>query len=360
MQSIVCIPAYRPTQTLIELAKNIAALRQGPIVIVDDGSGPEFATIFRAAAVIDGALVLRHAVNCGKGQALKTAFNHILLHFPDCLGVVTADADGQHLPEDVVRLCEALERSPGALTLGCRQFSRSVPWRSRAGNIISAKVFSFFLGKRISDTQTGLRAIPRAFLPALLHIQSTGYEFETEMLIRAVRNRLPLEFIPISTVYEKGNATSHFNPFLDSLKIYYVFIRFCSLSMAAAILDFSIFFLVFWMYNSIMLSSITSRCISSAFNFYTNKTIAFKSTGGIWAEAAKYFMLAAVILTISYGSIVYTVDYLGFNVYFSKIFVETILFLISFTAQNSLVFTGNAKTIPLGPGGGVPGPPSDA
>src|SRR5262249_16001168 len=163
-----------------------------------------------------------HAVNLGKGQALKTAFNHYLLRCPqDSVGVVTADADGQHLPADVLRVAETLERGPATLVLGSRGFEGAVPARSRVRNVPTRLILRWLIGRSVRDTQTGLRGIPRRFLPELLAMEAGRYEFELDMLIRATEERIPIAEIPIETVYG-GPAQSHFNPLRDSLRIYFV------------------------------------------------------------------------------------------------------------------------------------------
>src|SRR5579872_7294401 len=139
LQLAVVIPAYRPSGGLVDLVRTLTEKTAPPIVIVDDGSGPEFRAVFDAVAAFPGVQLLRHAVNLGKGAALKTAFNHILCSSPALVGVVTADADGQHHPDDILKVAEALRAEPEALILGSRSFDQDVPLRSRFGNIADRK-----------------------------------------------------------------------------------------------------------------------------------------------------------------------------------------------------------------------------
>src|ERR1051326_3455616 len=88
----VIVPAYKPSAGLIDLVQNLARKSLPAIVIVDDGSGPEFHAIFDRVAQFPNVHLLRHAVNLGKGPALNTAFNYTLCTWPDLVGVVTADA----------------------------------------------------------------------------------------------------------------------------------------------------------------------------------------------------------------------------------------------------------------------------
>ena len=196
----------------MDVVRRLTAASGYPVVIVDDGSGPAYRDVFTRVAELPGVRVLRHAVNLGKGAALKTAMNHVLCALSAAIGIVTADADGQHHSEDVLRVAEALASNPEALLLGCRGFDRDVPLRSRFGNVLTRGVMHALLGRNLTDTQTGLRGIPAAFLPTLLRLETGGYEFELEMLIAAHQFSLPLVEVPIRTIYEPGNRPSHFNP----------------------------------------------------------------------------------------------------------------------------------------------------
>jgi glycosyltransferase involved in cell wall biosynthesis len=179
----VLIPAYRPSAGLIDLVRDLAARGMPAILIVDDGSGPGFRGIFDRVAELPKVQVLRHAVNLGKGAALKTGIHHALGEFPELTGVVTADADGQHHPADIERVAAVLTENPDALVLGCRTFDDAVPLRSRFGNILTRRLMQLLIGASLQDTQTGLRGIPAAMFAPLLRVEARGYEFELEMLI---------------------------------------------------------------------------------------------------------------------------------------------------------------------------------
>lgn len=215
MRSLVLVlPAYEPSPKLPELVRELAPLFAG-LVVVDDGSRHADA-VFASLAELPGVRLLRHATNCGKGAALKTAFADVLQHFPDARGVVTADADGQHLPADIRRIAEATAAHPDRLTLGVRAFERHVPFRSRLGNFWTCGEFFLLTGTWIRDTQTGLRGIPRAFLPRVAALAGDRYDYESRMLVAAVKLPRPPVQIPIATVYEDGNRTSHYRPLADT------------------------------------------------------------------------------------------------------------------------------------------------
>lgn len=226
MICVIIIPTYQPDYSLLTLIKSLNLFR-APIIIVNDGSDKAYFPIFKMLEQQMQVTVLHHSINQGKGQALKTGFRYFLEHFSNhYAGVITADADGQHAPSDIHRLCDLFGHSPKTLLLGCRTFQKKVPWRSRLGNILSRATFRFVVGYSLQDTQTGLRALPREFLKSLVKIPLMRYDFELEMLLCAFRQKIPFKEIPIQTIYKDGNQNSHFHPLKDALKIYLVFFRF--------------------------------------------------------------------------------------------------------------------------------------
>src|SRR5215470_6538059 len=215
------IPSYQPTDTLPGLLEELRRMSPAPIVVVDDGSGAGYAAVFDRVRQIADVTVLANAVNLGKGAALKQGMNHILLHHPDCIGVVAADADGQHAVADIIHVTEALQADPGRVVFGVRAFDTAVPLRSRFGNAVSRYIYRFLIGIDLSDTQTGLRGIPRRLMELCLAIRANRYEFETEQLVVIKTHRMPVREIPIRTIYFDGNRETHFRPLRDSARIYF-------------------------------------------------------------------------------------------------------------------------------------------
>jgi glycosyltransferase involved in cell wall biosynthesis len=333
----VVIPAYRPSAGLIDLVRSLAG-RVGPIVIVDDGSGPDFAATFSAAAAFPNVQLLRHAVNLGKGAALKTAFNHVLCAMPDVAGVVTADADGQHHPEDIEGVAATLAANPDALVLGARAFGDDVPLRSRFGNVMTSGVMHALLGRKIADTQTGLRGIPVSLLPRLLRVESTGYEFELEMLIAAHQLAIPVVERPIRTIYEPGNKSSHFNPIVDSMKIYFVLLRFGGVSLMTALLDNLVFILAVHRFGSVLASQVLGRFFAVIFNYSMVRSSVFYSHQRHKAVLPKYLALVVASGTCSYLGIQALSKEFGVPVVAAKLLVETVLFFVNFAVQRLFIF----------------------
>lgn len=214
---VLVFPAYEPTMALAHLARQLAPEFRA-VVVVDDGSRREAsAEVFASVARTSNVRLLRHVANRGKGAALKTAFAEILRDFPDAKGVVTADADGQHLVDDIRRVAQAMLANPARVTLGVRSFSGSVPFRSRLGNLWTCAEFFLLTRRWVRDTQTGLRGIPRALLPRLAALKGERYDYESRMLVAAAKLPGGPAQVPIATVYEPGNGTSHYRPLADTM-----------------------------------------------------------------------------------------------------------------------------------------------
>lgn len=214
-QVVVVIPAFEPDGRLPDLVRRLRTDFPA-IVVVDDGSRHAGA-IFDELRTINGVIVLSHAENRGKGAALKTAFAEILKRFPDVTGAVTVDADGQHLPADIVRVADELQSHPRQVTIGARCFGSDIPFRSRLGNLWTIAEFRLLTGRAIHDTQTGLRGIPLKSLPKLLTLPGERYDYEIGMLVNETLSSEGCREIPIKTVYENGNRSSHFRPLADTI-----------------------------------------------------------------------------------------------------------------------------------------------
>ncbi|MDQ2844614.1 MAG: glycosyltransferase [Acidobacteriota bacterium] len=344
MQISVLIPAYKPSVDMVGLIHALIKSEFVAIIVVDDGSGPAFEPQFSAVKDLPSVHVLRHAINLGKGAALKTGINYAMCRFPDHAGLVTADADGQHHPEDVLRIAEELLTSPDALILGVRQFGRGVPLRSRLGNTLTRVVVEVLVGSRSADTQTGLRGIPRVLLPVLLKIRSCGYEFELDMLIAAKHYAVPLVEKSIRTIYLDGNSSSHFNPVFDSMRIYFVLLRFSFVSLLTAVVDNLVFYGIYRFTQSILLSQVGGRTAAVLFNYTAARRAVFLSRERHGVVFPRYLLLVLASGTLSYLLISFISPRTGLPVIAVKLIVEGCLFLVNFAVQRDFVFMKRRDT----------------
>ena len=233
MRNVICIPAYRPDQKLVDLIETLEELGFIHIVLADDGSGRDYTPIFVRAEEL-GCVIVHHEHNLGKGAALRTGIEKSVRQFGRDINIITADADGQHLPQDIEKISDTLNNYPDHLVLGVRDFdSDSVPPRSRMGNKITSAFFKAGTGVTCSDTQTGLRGIPSSLISLALSTKGDRYDYEMNFLTAAVK-KAPLIMIPIETVYLDGNKASHFHPVRDSFLIYKEPLQKAGIGLAAA------------------------------------------------------------------------------------------------------------------------------
>ena len=352
----VVLPSLDPDEKLTAVIDGLLEYGFTDIILINDGSKPENLHYFEEADRHPEVHLLHHEVNRGKGAALKTAFTWFLENRPDAKGVVTVDGDNQHHPADT-KACSEHMMETGRLVLGVRDFDQpDVPFKSRNGNKITSFVFKVFVGMIISDTQTGLRAIPRKDLQILNTVSGDRFEYETNMLLAMKTHSIPFDEVKIRTVYIEENKSSHFRAFRDSWRIYKLilahFFKYTLSSLASAVVDEGLFVLLTHLLRNALsgfaLTAIpmaVARVISSLMNFYVNKKLVFDAHVSTGKAMAKYFALAVpqaiAQLALTYGA------YELFRISESATFlrgliyaiVMTILFFASFVIQQRWVFT---------------------
>ncbi|WP_095153938.1 glycosyltransferase [Pseudomonas sp. Irchel 3E13] len=296
---MILIPAYEPDGTLVKLVDELLEMMRStnqnvPLLVINDGSRREVALQVFADLEARGIEVVTHPVNKGKGGALKTGI--AIARDRGMPYVLTADADGQHLPVDILRVMAAGVETGNSVILGRRVFDESTPLRSKFGNELTIRVFHLVHGKRVNDTQTGLRFIPACFYEDLLAITKDKYDFElAALIIFARRNRL--QEVVIQTVYEPGNPSSHFRKLQDSAKIYAVLLRGGMVSLFLALMDFLTFQLVDSISGSTTLSVVVARTVGTLGYFYLARNFIYKVGGNTLSTFMKYLIL--VLLNIS-------------------------------------------------------------
>lgn len=334
---IALIPAYKPSDTLTGLIKELA-YKGFAVVTVNDGSGSEFDDIFEVAKAY--STVLTHDVNCGKGAALKTGLCHIMRTYREPYTVVTLDADGQHSIEDAQRVCAAAAENEDALVLGVRAFSGNVPLRSRLGNGITKAVFALSSGKKVADTQTGLRAFSHKQVKRMTDIRGERYEYEMNVLMEYARSETQITEIPIETIYIDGNSSSHFNAVKDSYRIYKEILKFSASSLMCFGIDYVLFCILSIITGSAVISNVSARVVSAITNYEINRNMVFKSSTPVKTSALRYFLLAVFILFCNTGMLTLLTQYAGINTYIAKILTEISMFALSWAVQRTVVFSG--------------------
>lgn len=343
MTSAVLIPAYKPDKALLDTIDSIRdSSFSGDIVVVDDGSGEEYAEIFEKAE--QRALVIHQFPNAGKGAALKNGIKYICDNYPECAYIITADADGQHKTEDILKLAEYLEKDKG-FVIGARRFEGEVPLRSRFGNSVTRFVFRLLCGRRVSDTQTGLRGFSKELFDYMLKVKGSRYEYEMNVLIQCAADKIQINEIPIKTVYENNNSSSHFKAVRDSARIYKTIflnspvLKYLLVALSSYLIDYLClrgFHATF--VHSVSVAALLARCISAPVNFILNRVFVFRATTGRVASAAGYAALAGCVILAKMLLIKLFADILEIDLAIANLITEILLFLCNYFVQKLIIF----------------------
>jgi len=206
----IVIPVYNHGAQIRRVVEKCLQFRL-PVVVVDDGSTDTTPDVL---AFLSGVTVIRHKKNQGKGASLLAGFNAIL---QSADWAVTIDADGQHDPEDIFSLTQAIPSGQRPLVIGKRagMEHKNVPWTSRWGRRFGNFWVWASCGRWLSDSQSGFRVYP---LPETLQLgtKAKRFQFEVEVLVRAVWFGIPIIETPVHTIYgPPEERVSHFRPWLD-------------------------------------------------------------------------------------------------------------------------------------------------
>ena len=351
----VVLPSLDPDEKLVAVIDGLLEYGFTDIILVNDGSKPENLHYFTEQAEKHPEIhLLHHEVNKGKGAALKNAFRYFLENRPDGFGVVTVDGDNQHHPEDTRACCEHM-MAHNKPVLGCRDFNQEdVPTRSSFGNKTTSAIFKIFVGMTISDTQTGLRAIPRDVLEILVDVAGDRFEYETNMLLSFKQNGIDFDEVKIRTVYIEENKSSHFRVIHDSWRIYKLilahFFRYTVSSLIGSLVEIGLLsglnlllknlLIGFWL---TLATAVPARIISCLVNFFINKYMVFKTNVSTKTAMIRYWILAAgqMLAQVALDEVFYVLFQTNSNTGI-RVIIHTVvmvgLYFLSFMIQQRWVF----------------------
>ena len=347
-QRYVIIPAYHPDHALPPLTTQVCDMGY-QLVVVNDGSGEAYDAIFES--LDPRAVVLTHPQNKGKGAALKTAYAYIQAQLQGCPNtsavICTADADGQHLPEDMRKVLDKADAcgDNDVLVLGVRLLDKHMPFRSRFGNNLTKGIFTLLTGAKVSDTQTGLRAFSSKLLPLMLAVEGERYEYEMNVLTKMAKRGGTKSFceVPIATIYRDAqNSTSHFHPVKDSLRIYRHLFRFAGSAFISFLVDYIAFCLFSYLLRLHMpvwgdlVANISARVISAVVNYNLNCRFVFENKPTA-KNAVSYGALCGVMLGLNSG-VLYLWKMTPLPVWFCKLLTEVCMFFVNYLFQKRIIF----------------------
>lgn len=353
-QTAIILPSLDPEYKFENVINGLIQNGFRYIVIVDDGSAPDRQIWFQKAEEHPQCTVLHHGMNKGKGRGLKTAFAYVLQHFPELKGVITIDGDGQHLVEDIIACGNLMLAHPDQVVLGCRDFDLpNVPPRSVAGNKFTSRMFRLFFGIRLSDTQTGLRAIPAAYLKSFCEISGERFEYETNMLLQMKRDGISFLEQPIATVYDPEDYSSHYNAVKDSWRVGKIMLKFfvsgtgfkfLLSSLCGCLIDNAAYYILICLLgmNVRRYVYIIARVLSSFCNFNLNRSMVFRSANPYGKELFRYYCMAipqalVSFLLVNLAQTMVHVISPGLATLI-KVLIESVIFFVSYFIQKKWVY----------------------
>lgn len=206
---IVVMPAYNAVDTISDIVNRIKKINLD-IIVIDDGSTDNTTQ----AAFQEGAFVISHSTNMGKGFSLRDGFDYALRNNYD--GVIIMDADGQHDPQEIAAFLKLAQDSNADIIIGNRMLNpKDMPFVRFLANKIMSFIISYICKTKIPDTQCGFKFIKTGVLKNI-KLNSSRYDIDTEILIKAGRENFKICSMPIKSIYSK-HISSKIKPLKDTI-----------------------------------------------------------------------------------------------------------------------------------------------
>lgn len=351
-KSVLIISSLNPNEKIIEYIDNLIENDFKKIIIVNDGSKVECTEIFKKLKEKEECIVLNHCISLGKGRTLKDALNYYMSEIEtiEYNGVVTINYSDNYLIEDIIKIDEAISKASDRLVLGTHDFDqKDVPKKSIIKNKTISLTLKLLYGKKIVDTQTGLRGIPNKLIPSYLYVQGEGDEYDTGILIESIKNKIKIVDVIIKGGYGDNGENSKSNSIKDFFMTYYIvlsiFFKYSISSLMAAFVDLLGFVLFTELLRNIsisneieiLLATILARIISSFVNYKLNKIMVFSMKERSKSAFFKYYVLIFIQMLCSAGCVM-LLNKVVTSTVISKIIVDTILFFLSYHVQRIFIF----------------------
>ncbi len=340
MSHAIIISLYKISDITLKLCNKLNDLGAEHIVVVNDGC-PTDNDFFNELVSI-GCNIVNLKAESGKGKCIKAGikFAHNNLHNID--GYITADADGQHKAEDIMKVSRALELRSDSLVLGKRNLKKSkAPLIVKFGHRISSIYFKIITGTSCKDTQTGLRGIPATLYDLAVSTAGNRFDYEMNFLTKCADRKVPLYFVDITTDYSCSDI-SNYRIVKDTYLIYKTPLRFATASIGCTVVDLILFTLFAYLLPSkfvfsVALATLLARIVSGALNFSINRRIIFANDGKAKTQALRFFVLFFIIMCLSM-LIVSALSFLPVPVTLIKAIVDILLWTVNYTCQRKWVF----------------------
>lgn len=340
MSHAVIITIYKKDHKTIELCSRLYELGAEHIIVVNDGC-PTGDDYFNELISI-GCHILTLEKNSGKGTCIKAGAKYAYENIYNITGFITADADGQHKAEDIMKVSRALEMRPDNLILGKRDIKKSkMSVIYRIGHKMSSAYFKVITGTKCKDTMTGLRGIPATLYDIVINTKGQRFEYEMNFLTKCADLKVPFFNINIVTV-EQPDLESNYRLIKDTFLIYRTPLRFATASMGCTIVDLVLFTVFTYLLPASMqwnvaLATLLARVVSGCMNFMINRRVIFENDSKARNQALRFFILFFCIMCAS-TIIVSLLSFIPVPATLIKAIVDLLLWAVNYTIQRKWVF----------------------
>lgn len=340
MSHAVIITIYKKDRRTIELCAKLSELGAEHIVVVNDGcpTGDEY---FNELISI-GCHIVTLDKNSGKGSCIKAGAKYAYENLYNITGFITADADGQHRAEDIMKVSRALEIRPDSLILGKRDITKSkMSLGHRIGLKLSAAYFRVITGVRCKDTMTGLRGIPATLYDIVINTKGKRFEYEMNFLTKCADLKVPFYNVNIIN-YEQPDSESNYRLVKDTFLIYRTPLKFATASVGCTAVDLVLFTVFRYLLPAsvqwnVALATVLARIVSGSMNFLINRKVIFENDGKTKNQALKFLILFFLIMCAS-TVIVSLLSFIPIPATIIKAIVDLLLWAVNYTVQRKWVF----------------------
>lgn len=335
------IPIYFENRNTTALCAKLCELGAENIVIVNDGCSPNSEYLNELTSIGCHIVNLNGADN-GKGASIKAGLKFAHDRLYNIKGFITADADGQHKAEDIMKISRALELRPDSLILGRRNLKKSkAPLSVKFGHKLSSLYFKIITGVSCKGAQTGLRGIPLSLYQTALDTNGDRFDYEMNFLTRCADMKVPFYNVNITAVYP-DEQKSNYRLFKDTYLIYKTPLRFATASISCTLVDLILFTVFAYLLPSsfvwnVAFATLLARIVSGGLNFVINRRVIFKNDGNTKKQAARFIILFFCIMCSS-TVIVSLLSFIPIPVTLTKAIVDLLLWTINYTVQRQWVF----------------------